>query len=93
MGLRALAGDRVKLTLVAPHDEFVYRPLVVEEGFAAGRMRRVPLSRAADDAGAAFLAATIGAVDPERVRRGLLGNVARMEMTPEACRRAHHSGL
>jgi sulfide:quinone oxidoreductase len=51
MGLRALAGDRVKLTLVAPHDEFVYRPLVVEEGFAAGRMRRVPLSRAADDAG------------------------------------------
>jgi hypothetical protein len=36
MALRALAGARVELTLIAPQDEFVYRPLAVEEPFASG---------------------------------------------------------
>jgi sulfide:quinone oxidoreductase len=66
MALRALAGARVELTLVAPHDEFVYRPLAVEEPFAAGRMRRVALDDAARDAGATFVSGTIGAVDTGR---------------------------
>ena len=65
MALRALAGARVELTLVAPEDEFVYRPLAVEEPFAVGRIRRVPLDDAARDAKAAFLAATIEAVDTD----------------------------
>jgi sulfide:quinone oxidoreductase len=30
-GLHALADDRVELTLIAPEDEFVYRPLAVEK--------------------------------------------------------------
>lgn len=62
--LHALAGGRVELTLVAPEDEFVYRPLAVEEPFAVGRIRRIPLRDAARDANATFVAGTIEAVDP-----------------------------
>jgi sulfide:quinone oxidoreductase len=64
-GLRALAGDRVELTLIAPEDEFVYRPLAVEEPYGVGRTRRVPLTRAAGEAGADFFAETVESVDPE----------------------------
>jgi sulfide:quinone oxidoreductase len=63
MALRALAGARVELTLVAPHDEFVYRPLAVDEPFAVGRARRIPLDDAARAAGATFITGTIDAVD------------------------------
>ena len=45
MALRELAGDRVRITLVAPDDDFVYRPLSVGEPFALGPARRVPLSQ------------------------------------------------
>src|SRR5438128_912101 len=63
--LRSLAGQSVELTLVAPEDEFVYRPLAVEEPFAVGRTRQVPLQSAARDANAGFLAATVEAVDTD----------------------------
>jgi sulfide:quinone oxidoreductase len=63
LSLRALAGSRVGLTLVAPHDEFVYRPLAVEAPFAVERARRVSLEGAARAAGAGFVGATIVAVD------------------------------
>ena len=65
MALRSLAGGRVELTLIAPEDEFVYRPLGVEAPFAVGRTRRVTLQTAAREAGAAYLAATVEAVDAE----------------------------
>ena len=45
LALRALAGDRVDLTLVAPDPEFTYRPLAVAEPFALGHAYRVPLSQ------------------------------------------------
>jgi sulfide:quinone oxidoreductase len=64
--LRALSGGRFELALVAPEYEFVYRPLAVEEPFAVGRIRRIPLSDAARDADAAFVAGTIEAVDPDK---------------------------
>jgi sulfide:quinone oxidoreductase len=63
MGLNTLAGDSVELTLVAPEDEFVYRPLAAKEPFAVDRIRRVPLRDAARNAKAAFLATTIESVD------------------------------
>ena len=63
MALRALAGARVELTLVAPDDEFVYRPLAVEEPFAVGRARRIGLDDAARDADATYVAAIVDAVD------------------------------
>jgi sulfide:quinone oxidoreductase len=63
LALRALAGARVQLTLVAPEDEFVYRPLAIEEPFAVGRARRVTLNDAARDADAVYVHATVEAVD------------------------------
>lgn len=62
--LRALAGERVALTLVAPDDEFVFRPLSAEPPYSVARGRQVALSSAARDADARFLATTIDAVDP-----------------------------
>ena len=52
LGLRAMAGDRVRLTLAAPEPDFSYRPLAVAEPFALGHAYRVPLSQFAEDAGA-----------------------------------------
>jgi sulfide:quinone oxidoreductase len=66
LALRALAGERVELALVAPHDEFVYRPLAVEAPFSVARTRRVALTDAAGDAGASFVSGTIETVDPGR---------------------------
>jgi sulfide:quinone oxidoreductase len=66
MALRGLAGARVELTLVAPHDDFVYRPLAVEAPFAVGRARHVALDDAARDAGATFVSGTVEAVDADR---------------------------
>lgn len=65
MALRALAGDRAELTLVAPKGEFVYRPLGVEAPFEVGRRRSVSLDVAAREAGAAFIAGKLEAVSPE----------------------------
>lgn len=66
MALHTLAGARVELTLIAPEDEFVYRPLGVEEPYSVGRTRRIPMPDAARDAEAAFVAGTIEAVDPDK---------------------------
>src|SRR5215211_222992 len=64
LGLRAMAGDRVRLTLAAPEPEFSYRPLAVAEPFAMGHAYRVPLSDFARDAGAELLlGATVGVDD------------------------------
>ena len=52
LGLHALAGDRVRLTLVAPDPDFRYRPLAVAEPFAQGHAARVPLARFTEDTGA-----------------------------------------
>jgi sulfide:quinone oxidoreductase len=82
IGLHALARDRVALTLLAPEDEFVYRPLAADEPFAVGRMRRASLSDAAEHAGAAFVPETIEEVEPD-------GNV----LTTSARRRLGYDAL
>ncbi|MDQ2894147.1 MAG: FAD-dependent oxidoreductase [Actinomycetota bacterium] len=64
--LRELADDRVNLTLLAPTDEFVYRPMTVGEPFAAGWAQRYPLSGLAADAGAELVQDGLGEVDVER---------------------------
>jgi sulfide:quinone oxidoreductase len=63
MGLRELAGNRVALTLAAPDDEFVYRPVTIAQPYSVRDRRRIALARAAEDAGATFLAATVDTVD------------------------------
>jgi sulfide:quinone oxidoreductase len=63
LGLREVAGARVRLTLVAPDADFVYRPMAVAEPFALGRARSVPLADVAADAGAELVADAAVAVD------------------------------
>jgi sulfide:quinone oxidoreductase len=65
MALRELAGDRVELTLAAPEDEFVYRPVRIARPYSVGAARSVALARAAEEADSAFLAATLETVDPK----------------------------
>src|SRR5689334_10229055 len=63
LGLRDLAGDRVETTLLAPEDDFVYRPMAVAEPFSRGRARRHPLSDIAADAGATLVRGALAAVE------------------------------
>jgi len=51
LALRDLAGDLVATTLLAPHPDFVYRPLRVREPFAGPAARHYPLNVFAHDAG------------------------------------------
>ena len=71
MALRALAGDLVALTLVAPEEEFVYTPLPVEPPFSVGRTRRIGLGQAAQAADAEFVAARLQEVNPDARTVGL----------------------
>jgi sulfide:quinone oxidoreductase len=49
IALRALAGDRVNITLLAPEHDFVYRPLSVGEPFALGAASRIPVAHLAEE--------------------------------------------
>lgn len=49
IGLRDLAGERVEITLLAPEEEFVFKPLSVGEPFALGEVQRLPLKKFARD--------------------------------------------
>lgn len=62
--LRELAGERVRVTLMAPVDEFVYRPMAIAEPFTSGAARRYPLSGLTARAGADLLHAALGDVNP-----------------------------
>jgi sulfide:quinone oxidoreductase len=49
MALRDAAGDRVRITLLSPDEDFDYVPLSVGDPFAHGRARKVPLDQVARD--------------------------------------------
>jgi len=66
LALRTLAGDLVQVELVAPEDEFTYRPLAVAEPFRVGEVRRFPLERLVAAAGASFRRGVVGRIDPEQ---------------------------
>src|SRR5215217_7395413 len=64
LGVRAMAGDRVELTLIAPKADFSYRPMAVAEPFALGRAHRVPLRSFTEEIGAELVqAAVLGVAD------------------------------
>jgi sulfide:quinone oxidoreductase len=63
LALRALAGDRIRLTLIAPDPDFSYRPMAVAEPFSLGRAERVPLTRFADEADAELVINAVVGVD------------------------------
>lgn len=66
--LRSLAGDRVEVTLVAPNDELVYRPIAVREATGFGWTRTYQLWDLTRDAGAEWVQDAIASVDSARRR-------------------------
>jgi sulfide:quinone oxidoreductase len=66
LALRALADERVAITLVAPELDFIYRPLAVAEPFRVGEARRFPLRPLVAAAGAELRRGSVVAVDPDR---------------------------
>jgi sulfide:quinone oxidoreductase len=66
LALRELAEDRVSVELVAPEEEFVYRPLSVAEPFRVGEARRFGLRTLVEEAGAKLRKGAVESVDPER---------------------------
>jgi sulfide:quinone oxidoreductase len=63
LALRDMAGDRVRLVLAAPDEQFTYRPLAVAEPFALGRAHQVPLAQFADEADAELVLEPVTSVD------------------------------
>ena len=63
--LRQLGGERMRLTLVSPDRDLVYRPLAVLEPFASSGVRRYPLERITADVGARWVRDGVSSVDPE----------------------------
>lgn len=66
LALRALAGDRTAITLLAPELEFVYRPMRVREPFAYSAARRYPLDEIARDIGVELEQDALRRLDPGR---------------------------
>jgi sulfide:quinone oxidoreductase len=65
LALRDIAGDHISMTLVAPQDDFHYRPLSVGEPFALGHALTVPLATVARDVGAELHRDALAEVDPD----------------------------
>jgi sulfide:quinone oxidoreductase len=66
LALRALAGDRVSVELIAPEPQFWYRPLAVAEPFGLAEVRHFDLSALAGEAGALFVPDELVSVDAAR---------------------------
>jgi sulfide:quinone oxidoreductase len=66
LGLHRLAGDRVRLTLVAPTEDFVYRPMAVVEPFGDKAVRRLPLTSFTAEIDATFELAAMVSIDRDR---------------------------
>ncbi len=65
LALAQLAPERTETTMIAPKEEFIYRPMTVREPFAFARASRYALKQIAEDAGAQLLADEVAWVDPE----------------------------
>src|SRR5688500_11566000 len=64
IALRDLAGERVSITLLAPEEDFVFKPLSVGEPFALGDAQRVPLKKVAHDLGLNLVRDGLASVSP-----------------------------
>jgi hypothetical protein len=63
LALHEIAGERIKLTLIAPDPDSSYRTMAVAEPFALGSAQRVPLRRFTEETGAEPVRAAITGVD------------------------------
>ena len=66
LALHELAPEQTKMTVLAPDEEFIYRPMTVREPFAYPGARRYPLARIVADAGAELLTGELDYVEPEK---------------------------
>lgn len=65
IALRELAGHHLRLTLLTPEREFVYRPVTVAEAFDRGEARVYPLEQIAADQGADLVWDSLQSVDAD----------------------------
>jgi sulfide:quinone oxidoreductase len=63
LALRALAGDAVRLHLISPGDDFVYRPLEVVEPFDSRTWARIPWARILHDRSISRMSTALREVD------------------------------
>ena len=66
LALHELAGDRVRLMLLAPTAEFIYRPVAVLEPFVRIPPRRLALAKVAAELGATLEHDSVAAVECDR---------------------------
>lgn len=66
LALRALASERVEVTLVAPEPVFVNHSMAVDQPFQPQRVRGLPLERIAADAGACWHCGVLDRVEADR---------------------------
>lgn len=66
LALQALGEGDFSVELLAPEAEFVYRPLAVTEPFDVGEVKRFPLKRLVEAAGARLRAGSLASADPSR---------------------------
>ncbi len=78
LALRALAGERVRCTLLTPEPEFVYRPMAVAEPFARGHAARHRIDDIARDLGAELVTGTLVEVDAD-ARQAVTGDGGRLD--------------
>src|SRR5262245_34691616 len=64
IGLHELAGERLDLTLIAPDQDFVYRPLHVEEPFTQQPAEQPELAPIARELGAEFVQRAVAGAEP-----------------------------
>ena len=64
IALRELAGDRVRITLLAPEQHFAYRPMAVAEPFCLGHVEYHSLADIARDHRADLVRDALAEVDP-----------------------------
>src|SRR6185312_17029117 len=65
IALHELAGDRTRVTLLAPGPHFVYRPMSVAEPFCLGHADHHSLAAIAADFGATVVRDSLREVDPD----------------------------
>jgi sulfide:quinone oxidoreductase len=65
LALRELAGERVEVTLAAPTDEFLMKPMTVQEPFAGEPAARLELAPLVSEAGGTFIRQGLRRIDPD----------------------------
>ena len=68
LALRDLCGDRAKIELHAPRQEFLYRPLAVTEPFGVGKVLQFDLQQLTERCGASFCLDSVASVDTDGQR-------------------------